>query len=503
MIDFIDVEKTYASGVEALRGINLTIEDGEFVFVIGKSGSGKSTLLKCITCEERPTSGKVTIDNFDISHMSRALVPHLRRKIGMIYQDFRLIETKTVAENVAFAGEIIGVPKQSLNNTVQICLSVVGLKEKADCYPQELSGGEQQRVAIARAMVNNPSLIVADEPTGNLDPETSEAIMAMLLEINRNGHTTVIICTHDSAMVDRMKQRVIEIEDGLITRDEKDSGYKGEQEHETYQPQASRTSLYGGEISAHAVSFGDDAEYGDDYDDAEYADTKAAVRPAGVMFGEKNVREYAPIEESYKPEFDLDKEINHVEDLPEEVITEDVIEEVKAPEAAPVSIFKDEPVVKAEPEAKAEPEIKAEPEVKAEPEIKSEPEIKIKPEAKLEPDEGDAPVRAEVIEINIPEDTTKVSFGDEEKAAPAIPKQAFESKPALDPDLDPDETFAYPNEEADNSREVRRAFKRREKEEKAALKEAKRKEKLDKKKKVRRTDFKPGTDIDMMPEDDE
>ena len=134
MIDFIDVEKTYTSGVEALKGINLTIEDGEFVFVIGKSGSGKSTLLKCITCEERPTSGKVTIDNFDISHMSRALVPHLRRKIGMIYQDFRLIETKTVAENVAFAGEIIGVPKQSLNNTVQICLSVVGLKEKAEPY---------------------------------------------------------------------------------------------------------------------------------------------------------------------------------------------------------------------------------------------------------------------------------------------------------------------------------------------------------------------------------
>ena len=179
------------------------------------------------------------------------------------------------------------------------------------------------------------------------------------------------------------------------------------------------------------------------------------------------------------------------------MITEEVIEEVKAPEAAPVSIFKDEPVVKAEPEATAEPEIKAEPEVKAE------PEIKIKPEAKLEPDEGDAPVRAEVIEINIPEDTTKVSFGDEEKAAPAIPKQAFESKPALDPDLDPDETFAYPNEEADNSREVRRAFKRREKEEKAALKEAKRKEKLDKKKKVRRTDFMPGTDIDMIPEDDD
>ncbi|MBR4404653.1 MAG: cell division ATP-binding protein FtsE [Clostridiales bacterium] len=497
MIDFINVEKTYASGVEALRGINLTIEDGEFVFVIGKSGSGKSTLLKCITCEERPTSGKVTIDNFDISHMSRALVPHLRRKIGMIYQDFRLIETKTVAENVAFAGEIIGVPKQSLNNTVQICLSVVGLKEKADCYPQELSGGEQQRVAIARAMVNNPSLIVADEPTGNLDPETSEAIMAMLLEINRNGNTTVIICTHDSTMVDRMKQRVIEIEDGLITRDEKDSGYKGDQEHETYQPVAARTSLYGGEIPAQAVSFGDDAEYGDDYDDAEYADTKPAVRPVGVMFGEKNVREYAPVEESFKPEFDLDKAVAPAEDLPEEVITEEVIEEVKTPVADDFTAVKDEPVIKAEPVVKAEPEAEKEPEIKAEPAAKAED------PAESEPEEEEAPVRAEVIEINIPDNTTKFSFGDEEMAAPAIPKQAFDSKPALDPDLDPDESFAYPAEEADNSREVKRAFKRREKEEKAALKEAKRKEKLDKKKKVRRTDFMPGTDIDMIPEDDD
>ena len=503
MIDFINVEKTYASGVEALRGVNLTIEDGEFVFVIGKSGSGKSTLLKCITCEERPTSGKVTIDNFDISHMSRALVPHLRRKIGMIYQDFRLIETKTVAENVAFAGEIIGVPKQSLNNTVQICLSVVGLKEKADCYPQELSGGEQQRVAIARAMVNNPSLIVADEPTGNLDPETSEAIMAMLLEINRNGHTTVIICTHDSTMVDRMKQRVIEIEDGLITRDEKDSGYKGDQEHETYLPQTSRTSLYGGEIASHAVSFGDDAEYGDDYDDAEYADTKAAVRPvpAGVLFGEKNVREYAPIEESFKPEFDLDKEITPAEDLPEEIITEEVIEEIKAPVADDAPAANEEPAVKVDDLFKTEPEAEKEPEVKAEPAVKEEPAAE--PEETEEPEEEEAPVRAEVIEINIPDNTTKFSFGDEEKAAPAIPKQAFESKPALDPDLDPDEGFVYPNEEPDNSREVKRAFKRREKEEKAALKEAKRKEKLDKKKKVRRTDFKPGSDIDMIPEDDD
>ena len=152
MIDFINVEKTYKTGVDALKGVSFTIEDGEFVFIIGKSGSGKSTLLKCITCEEKPTKGKVTIDNFDISHMPRALIPVLRRKIGMIYQDFRLIESKTVAENVSFAGEIIGVPKKSLDNTVMFCLSLVGLREKANAYPQELSGGEQQRVAIARAL---------------------------------------------------------------------------------------------------------------------------------------------------------------------------------------------------------------------------------------------------------------------------------------------------------------------------------------------------------------
>ena len=275
MIDFINVEKTYKSGVDALRGVSFTIEDGEFVFIIGKSGSGKSTLLKCITCEEKPTSGKVTIDNFDISHMSRALIPILRRKIGMIYQDFRLIESKTVAENVAFAGEIIGVPKKSLDNTVMFCLSSVGLREKANAYPQELSGGEQQRVAIARALVNNPTLIVADEPTGNLDPETSEAIMAMLLDINRNGtsgnKTTVIICTHDKTMVDRMKKRVIEIESGLIVRDEKESGYSESlsDDMKKIADSKSRTSLYSG--ASDLVTYGDDEDsaYADNYDDPE------------------------------------------------------------------------------------------------------------------------------------------------------------------------------------------------------------------------------------------
>ena len=506
MIDFIDVEKTYKSGVEALKGVSFTIEDGEFVFVIGKSGSGKSTLLKCITCEETPTAGKVTIDNFDISHMSRALVPVLRRRIGMIYQDFRLIETKTVAENVAFAGEIIGVPKQNLMNTVLICLSVVGLKDKADCYPQELSGGEQQRVAIARAMVNNPSLIVADEPTGNLDPETSEAIMAMLLELNQNGGTTVIICTHDSTMVDRMKQRVIEIDDGLILRDEKGSSYKGEAEHDALAAQAQRTSLYSGAQTS-TVSFGDDEAYNDDYDDAEYADTKAIPAPDGVLFGETTAREYEPVEESFKPEFDLDKDVKPITAIPDEVFSGE--KEAKVTEITEVFEITEESPEEAEPEKQEEPE-KEEPapvEVKAE--KPAAPVEEVKEEIKEEViEEVKEPERAEVIEINIPEDTTSFSFGDEEKKAPAAPSKAPASAPAkknlnLDPDIDPDEDLSYPQEEPDNTRLIKREFKRREREEKAALKEAKRKEKLDKKKKVRRTDFKPGTDIDMMPEDDE
>ena len=468
MIDFIDVEKTYKSGVEALKGVSFTIEDGEFVFIIGKSGSGKSTLLKCITCEETPTSGKVTIDNFDISHMSRALVPVLRRKIGMIYQDFRLIETKTVAENVAFAGEIIGVPKQSLMNTVQICLSVVGLKDKADCYPQELSGGEQQRVAIARAMVNNPSLIVADEPTGNLDPETSEAIMAMLLELNQNGGTTVIICTHDSTMVDRMKQRVIEIDDGLVARDEKRSGYKGDQtDTNASAPQTARTSLYGGSRS---VAFGDDEEYGDNYDDPAYGPSEVIDHNAGLVFGEMaggDVQKAVPAEELFEPE---------EEKAVEEVIAEEVISEEAISEVAEVS----EPVIE-------EPVLQEEP-VQAEPEI---------------------------IEINIPENDTPVAFGDEVievPSAPAEPEKAPEKTPAApvaapvdeDPDITSSDELAFPNKEAaDESRELKREQKRKAREEKLAQKEAKRQEKLNKKKKVRGTGFTPDSDIDIFPEDDE
>ena len=442
MIDFINVEKTYKSGVEALKGVNFTIEDGEFVFIIGKSGSGKSTLLKCITCEETPTSGKVTIDNFDISHMSRALVPVLRRKIGMIYQDFRLIDSKTVAENVAFAGEIIGVPRQSLMNTVQICLSVVGLKDKADCYPQELSGGEQQRVAIARAMVNNPSLIVADEPTGNLDPETSEAIMAMLLELNQNGGTTIIICTHDSTMVDRMKQRVIEIEDGLSTRDEKKSGYKGEQaDTESNTPEPAK-------VSSRKVAFGDDEEYGDDYDDPNYEPVNAETPNSGLVFGDTaNVEQPAVAEEKSPVSEEPVEEVTDDGDLPEEVISEDNdshYEEFTEPE---------------------------------------------------------------VIEINIPEKDNSISFGDEEDTVSPASAEKTEAKevPSFDdPDITSADVAVLPGKgTADNRKELKRELKRKAREEKLAQKEAKRKEKLDKKNKPKKPGFAPESDIDIFPEDDE
>ena len=219
MIEFDNVSMTYQTGTHALKDVTFTIQDGEFVFVIGRSGAGKSTLIKLLTCEEKPTQGRVLIDRYDISRIRRSLIPYLRRNIGMVFQDFRLIYTKTVFENVAFAMEIIGSSRSSIRRRVPIVLSIVGLRDKAQARPNELSGGEQQRVAIARAMVNNPMIILADEPTGNLDPANSESVMALLEEINHSG-TTVIICTHDQDLVDRMKKRVVEIDDGFLIRDD-------------------------------------------------------------------------------------------------------------------------------------------------------------------------------------------------------------------------------------------------------------------------------------------
>ncbi|MBR2294228.1 MAG: cell division ATP-binding protein FtsE [Clostridiales bacterium] len=347
MIVFEDVYKTYTShdrsNVEALRGVSFEIDDGEFVFVIGRSGSGKSTLLKCITCEEIPNEGDVFIDDFNIADMSRALVPVLRRHIGMIYQDFRLIESKTVFENIAFAGELVGIPKKSLTQTVQLVLNVVGLKDKADAYPKELSGGEQQRVAIARAMVNNPQIVVADEPTGNLDPETSESIMALLQEINRGG-ATVIVCTHDSNLVDRMKKRVIEIEDGVVVRDKKGSRY-----NEPEKKPDPEFEGYG--IENASIAFGDDPnfssdkDYSDNFDDEAYETPAPKEQVPDLFFGEtppevieakKKAEEEAlraAAEAARKREAERLEQLKDIEEVPVEIPVE--VEEEPEPEPKP------------------------------------------------------------------------------------------------------------------------------------------------------------------------
>ncbi|MDO5733501.1 MAG: cell division ATP-binding protein FtsE, partial [Eubacteriales bacterium] len=214
MIDFKNVSMTYReSGVQALKDVSFHIDPGEFCFIIGESGAGKSTLIKLLTREQKPESGQIRILGYDVAKFKERQVPYLRRNIGMVFQDFRLIDTKTVYENVAYAMEIVGASRRQIQRQVPLVLSTVGLRQKAKMRPHELSGGEQQRVAIARALVNSPMMLLADEPTGNLDPETSEAIMVLLSVINRAG-TTVIICTHDRDLVDRMQRRVIEIRDG-------------------------------------------------------------------------------------------------------------------------------------------------------------------------------------------------------------------------------------------------------------------------------------------------
>lgn len=227
MIEFRNVTKTYTSGIAAVKNVNFTINDGDFTFLVGSSGSGKSTLIKLILKEENPTAGAIYIDNTDITKIKDKRIPFLRRSMGVVFQDFRLLQDKTVYQNVAFAMQIVNASKRHIKKQVNMVLSLVGLDGKANFYPTELSGGEQQRVAIARALVNNPSVIIADEPTGNLDPETAWEIMNLLYEINQRG-TTIVMATHAKDIVNYMKQRVIEIKDGVIVRDVKKGGYSRE-----------------------------------------------------------------------------------------------------------------------------------------------------------------------------------------------------------------------------------------------------------------------------------
>ena len=229
MIEFSEVTKSYTVGTHALRGVDLQIDDGEFVFLVGPSGSGKSTIIKLITGELKPTSGTVHVNGYSLERIRKREIPYLRRTVGVVFQDFRLIETKTVYENVAFAMRVIGAQEDEIRTRVPYVLELVGLENKSRRHPNELSGGEQQRLAIARALVNNPSTIIADEPTGNLDPARSLEIMSLLQEINNLG-TTILVVTHEKDLVERFSKRVIVLDEGLVVSDGMDGYYEYENE---------------------------------------------------------------------------------------------------------------------------------------------------------------------------------------------------------------------------------------------------------------------------------
>ena len=218
MIEFIDVVKSYPEGNHALKGVSMQIEDGEFCYLVGPSGSGKSTIIKMITGEIRPTSGSVHVNGYSLERIRKKEIPYMRRTVGVVFQDFRLIANKTVYDNVAFAMRVIGAREREIRERVPYVLELVGLDSKASRHPNELSGGEQQRLAIARALVNNPSTIIADEPTGNLDPELSLEIMSLLQEINNLG-TTMLVVTHEQKLVELFNRRTIVIDDGMIIGD--------------------------------------------------------------------------------------------------------------------------------------------------------------------------------------------------------------------------------------------------------------------------------------------
>ena len=224
MITFENVSKIYDNGYGALKGVSFHINKGEFVFLVGSSAAGKSTIIKLMMKEESATGGNIIINDIDVNDLRHKEIPYFRRTLGVVFQDFRLLPNKTVQENVSFAMEIVGASNKEIRRNVPLVLSQVGLSSKAKMYPHQLSGGEQQRVAIARAIVNNPVVLIADEPTGNLDPDTALEIMAIMDEINKRG-TTVVMATHAEKIVNDMKKRVIMVEKGIITRDENEGGY--------------------------------------------------------------------------------------------------------------------------------------------------------------------------------------------------------------------------------------------------------------------------------------
>lgn len=224
MIEFVDVVKSYTQGNKALNGVSMQIEDGEFCFLVGPSGSGKSTIIKLITGELKPTSGNVHVNGYSLERIRKREIPYLRRTVGVVFQDYRLISKMTVYENVAFAMRVVGAKEREIKDRVPYVLELVGLANKTGRHPGEMSGGEQQRLAIARALVNNPSMIIADEPTGNLDPQRSFEIMALLQEINNLG-TTMLVVTHDQNLVKHFRKRVISINEGVVVNDGMEAFY--------------------------------------------------------------------------------------------------------------------------------------------------------------------------------------------------------------------------------------------------------------------------------------
>ena len=224
MIELENVSMTYPGGNQALKNVNINIEKGEFVFIVGSSGSGKTTLFRLLLKELDPTEGNITVAGYDYGKIKRKDIPKVRRRIGVVFQNFRLLKDRTIYENVAFAQRVIQTPARYIRRRVPTMLTLVGLADKYKSYPKELSGGEQQRVAMARALVNNPDIILADEPTGNLDPKNSLDIMNLLEDINKRG-TTVVVVTHNKDIVNEMKKRVITLKKGVIISDEKEGGY--------------------------------------------------------------------------------------------------------------------------------------------------------------------------------------------------------------------------------------------------------------------------------------
>ncbi len=227
MIRLIDIRKTYDNGTKALKGVNLRIDDGEFAFLVGPSGSGKSTIIKLLTAEVAPSGGRIMVNGYNLGSIRQKQIPFMRRTLGVIFQDFRLIDKKTVRENLEFAMRAVGASPREIRKRIPYVLDLVGLSRKEDRYPTQISGGEQQRVAIARALVNNPQMIIADEPTGNLDPQRSLEIMMLLERINELG-TTMLVVTHEKELVNRFSKRVIAIENGRIISDETGGYYKNE-----------------------------------------------------------------------------------------------------------------------------------------------------------------------------------------------------------------------------------------------------------------------------------